>query len=206
MDNSIMKRIYSAFQRTNPSGYLTKKNTNRSTFVLEDRCCFWHGIRCPQNDGGDIPVLPYQRTLYEALQNHKHIWCLKSRGIGVTSFLLRYIAWCCLSGSISKIERRSDNELPRACFIVGPRIDLAEDLIARFKGLFTRKFSQNNDRTSSTVTYLNGVRVEAFPSHHVDTMRGLTDVKIILSDESSYYPTIPSKGRTCSDGRLYRKA
>jgi hypothetical protein len=30
--------------------------------------------------------------------------------------------------------------------------------------------------------------VEAFPSHHVDTMRGLTDVKFILSDESGYYP------------------
>jgi hypothetical protein len=65
--------------------------------------------------------------------------------------------------------------------------DLAEDMIARFKGLFNR-LSLLNDRTSSTVTYLNGVRVEAFPSHHVDTMRGLTDVKFILSDESSYYP------------------
>jgi hypothetical protein len=30
--------------------------------------------------------------------------------------------------------------------------------------------------------------VEAFPSHHVDTMRGLTDVKFILSDESDMYP------------------
>jgi hypothetical protein len=78
----------------------------------------------------------------------------------------------------------------RVCFIVGPRIDLAEDLIARFKGLFQNNFSQRNnvDRTQSTVAYLNGVRVEAFPSHHVDTMRGLTDVKFILSDESSYYP------------------
>jgi hypothetical protein len=48
--------------------------------------------------------------------------------------------------------------------------------------------SDQNDRTQSTVAYLNGVRVEAFPSHHVDTMRGLTNVKFILSDESSYYP------------------
>jgi hypothetical protein len=29
---------------------------------------------------------------------------------------------------------------------------------------------------------------KAFPPHHVDTIRGLTDVKFILSDESSYYP------------------
>jgi hypothetical protein len=106
---------------------------------------------------------------------------LKSRGIGRSEFLLRYIAWRCLSGkSYTKYDSR-------VFFIVGPRIDLAEDLIARFRGLFGRKFL-SNDRTQSTVAYLNGVRVEAFPSHHVDTMRGLTDVKFILSDESSYYP------------------
>jgi hypothetical protein len=146
----------------------------------EGQCCWWHGIGCPQKDGRDMPVLPYQKILYEALQNHKHIWILKSRGIGCSEFLLRYVAWCCLTNY--KIGSR-------VCFIVGPRIDLAEDLIARFKGLFAHSaiFSVS-DRTSSTVTYLNRVRVEAFPSHHVDTMRGLTDVKFILSDESSYYP------------------
>jgi hypothetical protein len=149
-------------------------------------CCWWHGIGCPQKDGRDMPVLPYQKTLYEALQNHKHIWCLKSRGIGVTSFLLRYIAWCCVSGQIYPNSR--------VCFIVGPRIDLAEDLIARFKVLFTKaEKNQAFDRTSSAVTYLNGVRVEAFPSHHVDTMRGLTDVKFILSDESDMYPTFQQR-------------
>ena len=131
------------------------------------QCCWWHGIGCPQKDGRDMPVLPYQKILYEALQNHKHIWILKSRGIGCSEFLLRYTAWCC----VNKIFLVNS----RVCFIVGPRIDLAEDLIARFKGLFNR-LSLLNDRTQSTVAYLNGVRVEAFPSHHVDTMRGLTDV------------------------------
>jgi hypothetical protein len=130
-----------------------------------------------------MPVLPYQKILYDALQNRKHIWILKSRGIGCSEFLLRYIAWSCVSGKIAQ------SAFSRVCFIVGPRIDLAEDLIARFKGLFPHSgiFSVS-DRTQSTVAYLNGVRVEAFPSHHVDTMRGLTDVKFILSDESSYYP------------------
>jgi hypothetical protein len=32
------------------------------------------------------------------------------------------------------------------------------------------------------------VKVEAFPSHHVDTMRGHDNVKFIMSDESDYYP------------------
>jgi hypothetical protein len=96
------------------------------------QCCFWHIIGCPQKDGHDMPVLPYQKILYDTLQNHKHIWILKSRGIGVTEFLLRYIAWCCIEGKFSFGSR--------VCIITGPRIDLAEDLIARFKGLFEKKF------------------------------------------------------------------
>jgi late competence protein required for DNA uptake (superfamily II DNA/RNA helicase) len=127
-----------------------------------------------------MPLLPYQRTLYEALQNHKHIWILKSRGIGLTTFLLRYIAYRC----VSKIFLQND----RVCIITGPRIDLAEDLIARFKGLFpTIKEPLIADRTSSTVAFLNGIKVEAFPSYHVDTMRGLDNVKFIMCDESDCY-------------------
>ena len=150
------------------------------------QCCFWHIIKCPQKDGHDMPVLQYQKTLYEALQNHKHIWCLKSRGIGVTTFLLRYIAWCCMRNSFSYNAR--------VCIITGPRIDLAEDLIARFKGLFRENISQNfGDRTQRTVAFLNGVKVEAFPSHHVDTMRGLDNVRFIMSDESDHYPLFRQK-------------
>jgi late competence protein required for DNA uptake (superfamily II DNA/RNA helicase) len=130
-----------------------------------------------------MPVLPYQKILYDALSNHKHIWIKKSRGIGCSEFLLRYIAWCCVSGTFSCTANS------RVCIITGPRIDLAEDLIARFKALFVpQNGTSDRDRTQSTVAFLNGVKVEAFPSHHVDTMRGLTDVKWILSDESDMYP------------------
>ena len=34
------------------------------------QCCFWHIIGLPQKDSHDMPLLPYQRTLYETLQNH----------------------------------------------------------------------------------------------------------------------------------------
>lgn len=61
-------------------------------------CCFNHVIGLPQKDGHDMPLLPYQRTLYCALQDHKHVWIKKSRGLGVTEFLLRYIAYCSTSG------------------------------------------------------------------------------------------------------------
>lgn len=143
-----------------------------------------------------MPLLSYQKTLYDSLQNHKHIWIKKSRGIGVTEFLLRYIAWCCLSEesgkNLSGEFRFFRNS--RVCIITGPRIDLAEDLIARFKGLFAKTgYTQSFDRTASTVAFLNGVKVEAFPSHHVDTMRGLDAVRFILSDETDFYPAFQQR-------------
>jgi hypothetical protein len=89
-------------------------------------CCFNHIIGLPQKDCHDMPLLPYQRTLYDSLQDHKHLWIKKSRGLGVTEFLLRYIAYCCTPGKFAANSR--------VCIVTGPRIDLAEDLIARFKG------------------------------------------------------------------------
>jgi hypothetical protein len=148
---------------------------------VNSSCCFNHIIGLPQKDDHDMPLLPYQRTLYDSLQNHKHIWIKKSRGLGVTEFLLRYIAYCCTSGKFVVNSR--------VCIVVGPRIDSAEDLISRFKALF----GNQKDRTQSTVAIVNGVKVEAFPSHHIDTMRGLTNVKFILSDETDFYPPFQQK-------------
>jgi len=39
-----------------------------------------------------------------------------------------------------------------------------------------------------TVIELNGVKIEAFPSHHLDAMRGLSSVSFILLDEADFFP------------------
>jgi hypothetical protein len=111
-----------------PFWIFDKEEHRQGHIRTKGQCCFWHIIGCPKKDGHDMPVLSYQKILYDALQKHKHIWILKSRGIGCSEFLLRYIAW--------SISCRGYTRNTRVCFIVGPRIDLAEDLIARFKGLF----------------------------------------------------------------------
>ena len=35
---------------------------------------------------------------------------------------------------------------------------------------------------------LNGVHIEAYPSHHLDAMRGICDVSFILLDEADFFP------------------
>ena len=122
-----------------------------------------------------MPILPYQKTLYDALQSHKRIAILKSRGLGVTTFFVYYISWCC----INKYEPNS-----RVLILTGNRIQLSQDIIARFKALFPSQLPE----TEKSAAIINNVRVEAFPSFHSSAARGYTDVRFLLVDEAAFWP------------------
>ena len=69
------------------------------------------------------------------------------------------------------------------CIVTGPRIDLAITLIDRMKRLFVERMPLEFN-TRETVLELNGVHLEAYPSHHLDAMRGLPNVSLIFLDEA----------------------
>jgi late competence protein required for DNA uptake (superfamily II DNA/RNA helicase) len=80
------------------------------------------------------------------------------------------------------------------CIVTGPRIDLAIALIDRMKKLFADgKYTSTVFDTKETVIELNNVKIEAFPSHHLDAMRGLPNVSFILLDEADFFPKATSK-------------
>ena len=82
--------------------------------------------------------------------------------------MLRFMAWLCLK----------DNALSgsQVCIVTGPRIDLA---IALFVASSNSKGLVAFD-TKETVIELNNVKIEAFPSDHLDAMRGLPNVFFTL--------------------------
>ena len=60
------------------------------------------------------------------------------------------------------------------CIVTGPRIDLAIALIDRMKRLFlgsSKNLTTTTFDIKETVIELNNVKIEAFPSHHLDAMR-----------------------------------
>ena len=63
--------------------------------------------------------------LFDVLQQHKHIWIKKATGLGITEFMLRYMAWLCL-----KNDDLNDTQM---CIVTGPR---RGTLIDRMKKLF----------------------------------------------------------------------
>jgi len=142
-------------------------------------CCFNHIVGLPKKDGLKKPIFDYEKIIFEHLQSISHLWIKKATGLGITEFMLRFMAWLCL-----KDTSLSGSQM---CIVTGPRIDLAIGLIVRIKRLFYDKGLVVFDN-KETVVELNGVKIEAFPSHHLDAMRGLQNVSFILLDESDFFP------------------
>ena len=144
----------------------------------EIHCCFNHAIGLPWKWDSPRPLFGWQQEIYNALEHHKHIWIKKSTGLGLSEFILRYLAYKEATGQMPAASR--------ICLVTGPRIDLAITLITRFKNLFQR-FRIFEDK-ETVASFDDNTRIEAYPSHHLDSMRGLTDVKFILLDEADFFP------------------
>ena len=147
----------------------------------KDSNTFNHATVLPQKNGVAYPLFDYEKMLFDVLKENKHVWIKKATGLGVTEFMLRYMAWLCLEGNLLKGSQM--------CIVTGPRIELAVTLIDRMKQFFLGKQGLGKiDQTKETVIELNGVHIEAYPSHHLDAMRGLKDVSFIYLDEADFFP------------------
>jgi hypothetical protein len=134
-------------------------------------CCFNHIIGLPSKDTVDKPLYDYEKIIFDCLvtqdgnvnsSNNKHLWIKKATGLGISEFMLRFMAWLCLK----------DNALAgsQMCIVTGPRIDLAIALIDRMKRLLasSKGIVATAFDTKETVIELNGVKIEAFSLHHLE--------------------------------------
>jgi hypothetical protein len=108
----------------------------------------------------------------------KHLWVKKSTGLGITEFMLRLMAWLCTS--------QMHIENVQMCIVTGPNIDIAIKLIKRMKNMTERNLCLTfSDK--ETVLELNGCRIEAYPSNHINSFRALENPKFILIDEGDFF-------------------
>jgi hypothetical protein len=140
-------------------------------------CCFNHAIGLPKKDGNEYPLFDYELQLFNALTNHKYVWVKKASGLGITEFVLRFMAWLA-----TRNDTYRNAQFPIVC---GPNQDIAIKLIKRIKLMFESLglyFA-----TKETVIELNGVTIEAFPSNHLDAYRSLESPKFIFIDEGDFF-------------------
>jgi late competence protein required for DNA uptake (superfamily II DNA/RNA helicase) len=73
-----------------------------------------------------------KQIVFDLLVTHdgnKHIWTKKATGLGISEFMLLFMAWLCL-----KDDALAGSHM---CIVTGPRIDLAIALMDRMKKLFS---------------------------------------------------------------------
>lgn len=132
-------------------------------------------IGLPVKDGETKQIFDYEIEITKYLEQYKHIWLKKARGLGVTELLLRYMGWLCLSSDTYHHKR--------FVIVTGPKVKIAWDLIKRLKFLF-QDYILDEGRLDTLL--LNNVTIEAFPSN-TQSMRGYEDFKFILLDEADFF-------------------
>jgi hypothetical protein len=163
--------------------WIWSQEVHRAEYIkTKGRCCWNHIIGLPVKDKRKHPMYPYEQELFEALeQKTKRLWVKKATGLGITEFILRYMAYLC-----TRDDKLMGSQM---VILTAPRIDLAINEIERIKALLRGGPAGNRLTfdTKETVLQLNGVKIEAFPSHHLDSVRGLAKVSFVFLDESDFW-------------------
>jgi len=123
--------------------------------------------------------------LKDKIESYQHLWTLKARGIGFTTFLTRYLGWKCTV---------NDDLAGKDIFIItGTRSDLGNEIKTKIENLFIEKFPEVVHDSKHMHVFINKTRVKAFPSRNLKDMRGYTDVAYLFIDEGDSF--IPSERR-----------
>jgi len=140
---------------------------------------FWDKIGRPIKRGEPQPIYDYEQDIIDRLDSNitKHLWIVKSTGLGITELILRYIAYRC-----TRDDQFRGQSIP---VIVGPNLDLAIKLIRRLKKLFEPHSVFFEDK--QTVLNLNGVTIEAFPANHLSSFRSLESPALIYLSEADFF-------------------
>src|SRR5919107_2120658 len=180
-ENALAQERFYSLLRGKPFWIEDKEAHKAADAQYGDACCWNHLVGLPKKGEEEKPIFDYGMDILNLLdvQKKKYIWIKKATGLGISEFFLRYIAYICTLDSQLRTKR--------TCIVTGPRIDLAVTLMDRLKAIVSER-SGIVFNTKETVMILKNTMIEAFPSHHLDAMRGLTDVKMILIDEGDYFP------------------
>ena len=155
-----------------------------------EACCFNHYIGLPWKYDDRLPLFDYevheqfngQQGIFYSYENNDCTWILKATGLGITEFSLRYMCWKAITGDSGQYANS------KMVIVTGPNKLLAIELITRIRNIFFDRLGVlfESDRTRITLP-INNVTIEAYPSNHVDSFRGLPKVSIVLIDEGDFF-------------------
>lgn len=110
---------------------------------------------------------------------NKRVAIAKATNLGLTELMIRIMLY--------KATVNDDLRGSTMCILVGPNFQLALRIMDRIRQLLGRKLGLVFDSAQDKIV-LNNVTIVAKPSHHVDTLRSLTNVSFILLSEAAFFP------------------
>ena len=153
---------------------------NTTLFGIHD-CCFNHMIGLPEKNNKEYPFFEYQREIYDALEAHEHVWIKKAKGIGGTTFIIRYLLWKILVNNAL-----ADKNI----FIISNTQEFANKVKERLELLFRRAYPNLRVKSKYTEAWIKSTWIKVFPSRNIQDMRGYIDVAYIFVDESDFFQPI----------------
>ena len=142
------------------------------------QCCAQHILGLPRKNDKAFPLFDYQKLIFDAIENNQNIFILKSRGIGCTTFMIRYFAWKILSSS------ELDN---KSIFIVsGTREEHANYIKEKLEQLFENFIPPVTFESKYTELRLKKTWIKVFPTKNIKDIRGYFEASHIFVDESDY--------------------
>jgi len=139
-------------------------------------------IGLPRKNDKEYPIFDYEIDILKSFRNNQHTWIKKARGLGVTTLVIRFLAWECLS--TNRLQNKS-------IFIVsGTREEFANLLKEKLAALFHRNYPDLQLQSKYTELTLNKTWIKVFPTQAVKDLRGHTDVAYIFIDEADFFEKI----------------
>jgi hypothetical protein len=140
-------------------------------------CCFNHLISLPTKDGRQYPLFDFQAFIFDALEQNQNILIKKARGIGVTTFMLRYLAWKILSST--ELVHKS------ICIISTARGESTEKLDEKLKKLFEKRFPLLRLESKFTDLWLKKTWIKIFTTSNIMDIE-VYDTAFLFIDEADY--------------------
>lgn len=157
---------------------------NKDQHIQDDiltngNCCFNHITGLPIKNRKEYPIFEYEKLVYDTIEQNQNIWIKKARGLGVTTFLIRYLVWKILSSS----------ELDgKAIFIVsGTREEFANYVKKKMEQLFERRFPDLVLDSKYTELILKKTWVKVMPTKNIKDVRGYMDTAYLFIDEADFF-------------------
>jgi len=163
LDTSYYQKSKDAFSNfLDMPFWIWDASTHRSQYTTEDGyCCFNHMLSLPSKDGVSYPLFRFQKIIFDILEQNQNVWVKKARGLGLTTFILRYLAWKILFSS--ELDHKS-------IYIISGndnRFNDKTDLI--LKKLFEKRFPTLKLNSRFTDLWLKRTRIKILnPSDIVD--------------------------------------